>query len=161
MGYHLYRAHNYSCSYYWEIFLWIVADYPHVPIHMALHHLVLMIRRLMEYYQPQPLMVTCLPILHKATLLSSLNSYLRTVMFILMVQCILKSLLSLSGTMDLLNHILPSLRMDILLLLLMGMLIPRTIFMDSNLITHLHHTQSMLHLTNRCHPYSQHLQTRT
>ena len=161
MGYHLYRAHNYSCSYYWEIFLWIVADYPHVPIHMALHHLVLMIRRLMEYYQPQPLMVTCLPILHKATLLSSLNSYLRTVMFILMVQCILKSLLSLSGTMDLLNHILPSLRMDILLLLLMGMLIPRTIIMDSNLLTHLHHTQSMLHLTNRCHPYSQHLRQRT
>ena len=154
MGYHLYRAHNYSCSYYWEIFLWIVADYPHVPIHMALHHLVLMIRRLIEYYQPQPLMVTCLPILHKATLLSSLNSYLRTVMFILMVQCILKSLLSLSSTMDLLNHVLPSLRMDILLLLLMGMLIPRTIIMDSNLLTHLHHNQSMLHLTHRCHPYS-------
>ena len=69
MGYHLYRAHNYSYPYYWEILLWIVADYPHVSIHMALHHLVLMIRRLMEYYQPQPLMVTCLPILHKATLL--------------------------------------------------------------------------------------------
>ena len=60
-------------------------------------------------------------------------------MFILMVQCILKSLLSLSSTMDLLNHILPSLRMDILLLLLMGMLIPRTNIMDSNLLTHLHH----------------------
>ena len=128
---------------------------------MALYHLVLMIHLLMEDYQPQPLMVTCLPILHKATLLSSLNSYLRTVMFILMVQCILKSLLSLSSTMDLLNHILPSLRMDILLLLLMGMLIPRTIIMDSNLLTHLHHTQSMLHLTNRCHPYSQHLRKRT
>ena len=82
-------------------------------------------------------------------------------MFILMVQCILKSLLSLSSTMDLLNHILPSLRMDILLLLLMGVLIPRTTDTDSNLPTHLHHTQSMLYFTNRCHPHSQHLRQRT
>ena len=90
-----------------------------------------------------------------------MNSYLLTVMYILMVQCILGSLLSLSSTMDLLNNILPSLRMDILLLLLMGMLIPRTSNMDGNLLTHLHHNRSMLHLTNRCHPYSQHLRKRT
>ena len=31
--------------------------------------LALLIRLLVENYQPQPLMVTCLPILHEATLL--------------------------------------------------------------------------------------------
>ena len=107
-------------------------------------------------------------------------------MFILMVQCILESLLSLSCAMDLLHnihHIQPMqlilVPMDqllphqvlmviyrgnnlgILLLLLLGMLIPRTNNMDCNLLTHLHHTRSMLHLTNRCHPYSQHLRKRT
>ena len=148
---------------------------------MALHHLVLMIRLLMENYRPQPLMVTCQPILYEATLLSSLNNQLRTVMFILIVQCILMSLLDLSSTMDhhlqpiqlilipmdlLLHHqvlmvIYRGNNLDILLLLLMGMLMPRTNNMDSNLLTHLHHNQSMLHLTNRCHPYSQHLRKRT
>ena len=68
MGYHLYRTHNYSCPYYWAIFLWIVADCPHVPTHMALHHLVLMLCLLMENYQAQPPVVTCLLILHKTTL---------------------------------------------------------------------------------------------
>ena len=154
-----------------------MADYPHVPIHMALHHLVLMICCLMEYYQPHPLMVTCLPILHEATLLTSLNNRLRTVMFILIVQCILMSLLNLSSTMD--HHLQPiqlilipmdmllhhqvlmvihrGNNLDILLLLLMGMLMPRTINMDNDLLTHLHCNQSMIHLTNRCHPYSQQL----
>ena len=51
-------------------------------------------------------MVICLPILNKETLLYSLNSYLLTVMFLLMVQCILESLLSLSSTMDLLHLVL-------------------------------------------------------
>ena len=50
-------------------------------------------------------MVTCLPILHEATLLSSLNDQLRTAMFILIVQCILTSLLNLSSTMD--HHFQP------------------------------------------------------
>ena len=94
-----------------------------------------------------------------------MNSYLLTVMYILMVQCILESLLSLSSTMDLLHQVLMVIyrgnNLGILLLLLMGMLIPRTNNMDSNLLTHLHHNQSMLHLTNRCHPYSQHLRKRT
>ena len=161
MGYHLYRAHNYSCSYYWEIFLWIVADYPHVPIHMALHHLVLMIRLPMENYRPQPLLVTCLPILDKATPLSSLPSHLRRVVFILMVQCILESLHSLSSSMDLLHQELMAIycgnRLGVLLLLPMGMLILRTNNLDSNLLTFLHHNQGTLHLTNRCHPYSHHL----
>ena len=52
-----------------------------------------------------PLMVTCLPILHEATLLSSLNNQLRTVMFILIVQCILMPLLNLSSSMD--HHLQP------------------------------------------------------
>ena len=51
-------------------------------------------------------MVICLPILNEETLLYSLNSYLLTVMFLLMVQCILESLLSLSSTMDLLHQVL-------------------------------------------------------
>ena len=124
-----------------------------------------------------PLMVTCLPILHEATLMSSLNNQLRTVMFILIVQCILMSLLDLSSTMDhhlqpiqlilipmdlLLHHqvlmvIYRGNHLDILLLLLMGMLMPRTNNMDNNLLTHLHCNQSMIHLTNSCHPYSQQL----
>ena len=82
-------------------------------------------------------------------------------MFILMVQCILMSLLSLSSTMDLHHHVLMVIyrgnNLDILLLLLMGMLMPRTNNMDNNLLTHLHYNQSMIHLTNRCHPYSQQL----
>ena len=45
--------------------------------------------------------------------------------------------------------------LDILLLLLMGMLMPRTDNMDNNLLTHFNCNQSMIHLTNRCHPYSQ------
>ena len=40
-------------------------------------------------------MVICLPILNKGTILYSLTSYLLTVMFLLMVQCILESLLHL------------------------------------------------------------------
>ena len=135
----------------------------------------------MEYYQPHQLMVTCLPILHEVTLLTSLNNRLHTVMFILIVQCILMSLLNMSSTMDrdfqpiklilipmdmLLHHQVRMVihcgdNLDILLLLLMGMLMPRTDNMDSNLPTHLHHTQSMLHFTNRCHPHSQHLRQRT
>ena len=83
------------------------------------------------------------------------------VMFVLMVQCILESHPSLSSTMDLLHQVLMVIYrgniLGILLLLLMGMPIPRTNNMDSNLLTHLHHNQRMLHLTNRCHPYSQHL----
>ena len=122
-------------------------------------------------------MVTCLPILHEATLLTSLNNRLRTIMFILIVQCILMSLLNLSSTMD--HHLQPiqlillpmdmllhhqvlmvihrGNNLDILLLLLMGMLMPRTINMDNDLLTHLHCNQSMIHLTNRCHLYSQQL----
>ena len=46
-------------------------------------------------------MVTC-----KATPLYSMDSYLLTVMYILMVQCILGSLLGLSSNMDLLHQIL-------------------------------------------------------
>ena len=153
MGYHLYRAHNYSCSYYWKIFLWIVADYPHVPIHMALHHLVLMICLLMENYRPQPLMVTCLPILNEATFLLSLHSYLRMVMFVLMVQSILESLPSLSSTMDLLHQVLMVIYrgniLGILLLLLMDILILRT----NNMVIN--------HLTHHCHLYSRHFQKRT
>ena len=105
MGYHLYRAHDYSCSYCWEIFLWIVADCPHVPTYMALHHLVLMLCLLMENCRPQPLMMTCQPILREATLLSSLTNQLRIVMFILIVQGILMSLLNLGSTMD--RHLQP------------------------------------------------------
>ena len=40
MDHHLCRAYNYSCSYHSELFLWIVADCPQVPTHMALHHLI-------------------------------------------------------------------------------------------------------------------------
>ena len=177
MGYHLYCTHNYSCSSYWESSLWIVADYSHVPVHMALHHLVLLLRLLMETCQPQPLMMTCLPILHEVTLLTSLNNRLHTVMFILIVQCILMSLLNMSSTMDrdfqpiklilIPMDMLPHHRvlmvihrgdnLDMLLLLLMGMLMSHTINMDTNLLTHLHYNQSMIHLTNRCHLYSQQL----
>ena len=120
-------------------------------------------------------MVTCLPILHEATLLSSLNNQLRTVMFIQIVQCILMSLLDLSSTLDhhfqpiqsilipmdlLLHHQVLMVtycgnHLDILLLLLMGMLMPRTNNVDNDLLTHLHCNQSMIHLTNSCHPCSQ------
>ena len=50
-------------------------------------------------------MVMCLPILNEETLYS-LTSYLLTVMYHLMIQCILESLLHLSSTMDLLHLIL-------------------------------------------------------
>ena len=122
-------------------------------------------------------MVNCLPILHEATLLSSLNNQLRPVMFILIVQCILMSLLNLSSTKDhhfqpiqlilipmdmLLHHQVLMVihrgdNLDMLLLLLMGMLMSLTINMDNDLLTHLHYNQSMIHLTTRCHPYSQQL----
>ena len=82
-------------------------------------------------------MVTCLLILNEATFFLSLPSYLRMVMFVLMVLCIPESLPSLSSTMDLLHQLL----MVIYCGNILGIL--------------------LLHLTHHCHPYSQHLQKRT
>ena len=73
---------------------------------MPSHHPLLRLPNLSRGLHHLFLMVICLPILNKETLLSSLTSYLLTVMFLLMVQCILESLLSLSSTMDLLHLVL-------------------------------------------------------
>ena len=85
-------------------------------------------------------MVTCLPILHEATLLSSLNNQLRTVMFILIVQCILMSLLDLSSTMD--HHLQPIqlilIPMDLLLHHQVLMVLYRGYNLDILLLLHPH-----------------------